>query len=279
MRIGVVAPGSRFAIDTAEQVSAIAERSFPDVELVFHANAFSEHGHFAGTDAERAAAIGEFGNDPGFDAIWFARGGYGACRIAEAAIAGLVSGARDKMWLGYSDAGYLLAGLYRAGFPHLAHGPMPQDARRQGGEEAIVRALAWLSRRDATALEPGLDARYPQAAFNLTVLSLLLGTPLEPDLSGHILHVEEVSEQHYRIDRHFFHLVSSPAFKGIAGLRLGACEDIPANDPEFGASEEEIARFWCARAEIPFLGRSLIGHHAGNRIVPFGSLAGHPGAR
>ena len=29
-------------------------------------------------DAARADALVEFGNDPAFDAVWFARGGYGA---------------------------------------------------------------------------------------------------------------------------------------------------------------------------------------------------------
>ena len=58
------------------------------------------------------------------------------------ALARLGPAARDKAYLGYSDAGYLLAGLYRAGFPDLAHGPMPQDVdarRRRGGGRAGAR--------------------------------------------------------------------------------------------------------------------------------------------
>ena len=38
-------------------------------------------------------------------------------------------------------------------------------------------------------------------AFNLTVLSCLLGTPLEPDFTGADLLIEELSEHHYRTDR------------------------------------------------------------------------------
>src|SRR5690606_40526002 len=43
-------------------------------------------------------------NDPDIDAVWFARGGYGACRIAEAVIPELTAHAWAKRYLGYSDA-------------------------------------------------------------------------------------------------------------------------------------------------------------------------------
>ena len=148
---------------------------------------------------------------------------------------------------------------------------MPQDIMREGGEAAIHRALGWLAKGDATAIEPGLSG-CANGGFQLTVFSLLLGTPLEPDLSGHVLIVEEVSEHLYRIDRSLFHLTSNPGMKRLAGLRLGRCSDIPANDPDFGEDEEAIARFWCTRSGIAWLGRADIGHDAANRIVPFGPM-------
>ena len=272
MRIGVVAPSSRFSKAAAERAQAIAAERFPAVELAFHPHCFLAHNHFAGTDQQRLAALLDYGNDPAFDAIWFARGGYGACRIAEAAIAGLGPRARDKAWLGYSDAGYLLAGLYRAGFADVAHGPMPQDAMREGGEAAVARALAWLTERSAETLEPGLDPSARHAAFNLTVFGLLLGTGLEPDLSGHVLLLEEVDEHMYRIDRAMFHIASQPRMGRLAGIRLGRCSNVPANDPDFGESEEQVVRFWCDRAGIRYLGGADIGHDCGNRVVPFGPL-------
>ena len=53
--------------------------------------------------------------DESVDAVWFARGGYGSNRIAEAACADLRVTAMRKTYLGYSDAGFLLAGLHKAG--------------------------------------------------------------------------------------------------------------------------------------------------------------------
>jgi muramoyltetrapeptide carboxypeptidase len=271
MRIGIVAPSGRFTHEAAERVQALASAR-GDVELVVHPQCFLSDGHFAGPDAARLAAFVEMANDPAIDALWFARGGYGACRIAAEAVAALEPAARDKAYLGYSDGGYLLAGLYRAGFAQLAHGPMPHDIVRPGGEAAVARALDWLVARSPTALDPNIETGEPHAAFNLTVLGLLLGTPLEPDLGGHVLMVEEVAEHAYRTDRAMFHLTSQAGMQRIKGIRLGRVSDIPPNDPEFGASGEEIVRYWCERSGIPFLGAADIGHDPDNKVVPFGRL-------
>jgi len=269
MLVALVAPSGRFAMSAAEPVRALAAQQ--GVELHIHPQCARSHRHFAGSDAERLAAFVEVANDPAFDAIWFARGGYGACRIAQEAVAALGPAARDKAYLGFSDAGYLLAGLYRAGFPHLAHGPLAQDVARPGGEAAIRRALAWLKHRDPAALEPGLVKGELYVAFNITVFGLLLGTPLEPDLAGHILLLEDVAEHAYRTDRALFHITAQPALRALKGIRLGRVSDVPPNDPDFGADAQAIARFWCARSGIPYLGEADIGHDADNKVVPFGA--------
>src|SRR5437868_7861127 len=150
-----------------------------------------------------------------------------------------------------------------------ACGPMPQDALRPGGEAAVNRALDWLVRRDLITLEPDLKA--PAMAFNLTVLSSLLGTPLEPDFTGVDLLVEDVSEQLYRIDRTMFHVTASPNVRRAARLRLGRVGDILPNDPAFASDEQAIIEDWCRRAGIHYGGRADIGHDASNKVVPFGA--------
>ena len=270
MRIGIVAPSTPILPDDAEAVRAIAALGYPEVELVFDPQCFVSHGHFAGADAVRREALVAMANRPDIDAVWFARGGYGACRITGDAVAAMGEGARHKAFLGYSDQGNLLACLYREGFDHVAHGPMVADVRRADGEAAVARALDWLVARDPAACEPGLAHGARHAAFNLMTLSMLLGTPLEPDLGGHVLLVEEVSEYLYAFDRAFFHVASCLAPRGLAGLRLGRVSDVPVNDRPFGMEAEAIARDWCARTGIAWLGRADIGHDAANKVVPFG---------
>ncbi|MEO8547190.1 MAG: LD-carboxypeptidase [Sphingomicrobium sp.] len=266
MRIGVVAPSCALKREAAERVAAIvADRG--DCEIMFHPQCFLSDGHFAGTDADRLAALREVMADDSVDAVWFARGGYGSNRIAEAALADLPDAARSKQFMGYSDSGFLLAGMHKAGLD-TAWGPMPQDVLRGGGEAAVTRALDWLVRRDPAALEPDLQA--PAFAFNLTVLSCLLGTPMEHDFTGADLLIEDVSEHHYRLDRLMFHVTASANIRGAARIRLGRVSDIPGNDPEFGSDEAAIVADWCARSGIEFGGPADIGHDASNRVVPFG---------
>ena len=270
-RIAVCAPSTPITPDDAAAVRAVAA-DFPAVSLDFHPQCFVSEGHFAGSDTVRLAALLDCADDPAVDAVWFARGGYGAGRIAEQAIARMTRIAHDKTWLGYSDAGYLLGGLYRARVGRPVHAPMPIDVRRADGAAAVARVLGWLS-GDRVGEEPSLDAR-PTVAFNLMTLAMLCGTPLMPDLTGHVVMVEEVSEHLYAIDRLFFHVTAHLA--GIAGLRLGRVSQVPENDRPFGSDVDAIARDWCARRAVPFLGSADIGHDADNRIVPFGlASAGH----
>jgi len=272
-RIAICAPSTPITREDADRVSALAGAEFPEAELHFHPQCFQSDGHFAGPDELRLAALMECANDPAFDALWFARGGYGANRIAEGAIEAFGPDAMRKSYLGYSDAGYLLGALYREKIGRPVHAPMPVDIRREGGEEAVRRALRWLC-GDRSGQEPNLDS-HPTVAFNLITLAMLCGTRLMPGLAGHVVMVEEVSEYLYAVDRLFFHVTAH--LGGVAGLRLGRVSDVPENDRPFGAGAEEIARYWCERHAIPYLGTADIGHDAANRIVPFGLASGRGG--
>ncbi len=265
IRVAICAPACPLTHEDAARVSALAA-DWPGIELHFHPQCFQSDGHFAGPDAMRLSAFLECANDPAFDTVWFARGGYGSNRIAADAVEGLDHNAQDKQFLGYSDNGYLLAGLYKAGIGHPAHAPMPADIKREGGEAAVARTLDWLI-GSRTGQEPSRD-HHPVAAFNLTTLAMLCGTPLMPGLAGHVVMIEEVSEHLYAVDRLFFHATAH--LGGIAGLRLGRVSEVPENDRPFGATPDEIARFWCDAHAIPYLGSADIGHDSANKIVPFG---------
>ena len=165
MRIAIVAPSCPLKREAAEAVRAIvAARG--DCELVIHPQCVLTDGHFAGPDEARLAALVEVMVDPQVDAVWLARGGYGSNRIAEVALRASCDASRRKSYLGYSDAGFLLAGLHKAGH-EVAHGPMVQDVLRDGGEAAIHRApdnprrlaalvIAWRSRSVTWTLGGGM---------------------------------------------------------------------------------------------------------------------------
>ena len=266
-RIAVCAPATPITREHAEAATTLVVEEFPEHSITFHEQCFRSAGHFAGTDLERLEALVELANNPEYDAVWFAKGGYGSNRIAEAAVARMNAAARSKTYVGFSDMGYLLAALYRHNIGQPVHGSMPVSARSERGREAVRRVLKWFS-GDGSGLEPSLDGKTPAVAFNLITLAMLTNTPMMPDLTGHVVMVEEVSEHLYSVDRLFFHLANT--LPRVAGLRLGVVTDVPENYVEFGQGPEEIAKFWCARAGIPYLGRAEIGHTSANRIVPFG---------
>ena len=264
-KIAVVAPGR--ALDPAAVPVAHEAAARAGIDLFVHPQCFASAGHFAGTDAERLAALREVMADESVDAIWCARGGYGANRIAQALADDLPDGAQGKPVMGYSDAGFLLSALHAKGVP-VAHGPMVQDGMGEGGKAALDRALAWMAGCDRDALEPDLATDRPTLAFNLEVLANMLGTPIAPDLSGCELLVEEVAEHLYAIDRALF-CVTQQSVRP-ASLRLGRVSAVPENDVAFGEEVEVMVKRWCARAGIEYRGRADIGHDADNRVVPFG---------
>ena len=275
--IALVCPGGRITQDIAQQTSKIAADKFGEtVKLHFHPQCFLETGHFAGTDAQRSAAFLEAANDPKFDAIWFARGGYGAGRLDESLYERLNDDAQAKTYLGYSDAGVILAKLYRQGIGRPAHGPMPTDITRDNGNKAITRALDFLVQNDSDTLEPSVHPSQKIAAFNITVLAHMVGAPWFPDLTDHVVLLEDVGEYLYRIDRAMFAITASPIIQQAKGLMLGRVSNIPENDRPFGQTEEEIVQYWCKRAGLDYLGRADIGHDVGNKIVPFGAFKSHP---
>lgn len=262
MKIAVVAPACPLDPTVPERVAPLIPAG---LSVEFHPQCFASWGHFAGTDDERRDALVEVANDPDVDAVWFARGGYGSNRIAEAALERMTSAAGDKIFLGYSDMGFLLAGLAARSIGRSVHGPMPSDIKRAGGEAAVARSLAYLA-------DPQPAPRR-QIAFNIVVLSHLIGTVLEPDFTGRELMLEEVDEHHYSIDRSLFHITASANVRRCAGIRLGRCA-VPENDRPFfleGVGDEEtIMQDWCERSGIPYLGRADIGHDVDNTVVVFG---------
>ena len=269
--VALVCPGGPITRNLADKVVEIAaDYCDQALQLHFHNQCFEIAGHFAGTDAARSEAFLEVANDPNYDAVWFARGGYGACRLDDAIFGNLNGSALQKQYLGYSDTGVLLARLYSEKIGQPVHGPMPTDLPRDGGDVAIKRALDFLAGQGEKSIERSIRSDTKHVAFNITVLSHMISAPWMPDFSDHVVMLEDVSEYLYCIDRSMFTIMSSPSMKSVAGIKLGRVSDVPKNDREFGQSDEEIIQYWCARSGIPYLGRADIGHDSDNKIVPFG---------
>ncbi len=273
MRIGVVAPGRPVSHEGSLRLAAFMALTYPQHEIVFHPQCYMSEGHFAGPDHARATAFLEFANDPGFDAIWFARGGYGSNRILDAVMPNLGPAANHKTYIGFSDMGFLMGALYARRIGRQLHGAMASSIGMNDKGDSAGWVLGWLIDKDKQGLEPSLltDKR-PAAAFNLAILTTLIGTPWMPDLTDHVLMIEDVGEPLYRIDRMLFQMAHATQLKGIAGIRLGYVTDIQDNEPPFIETPEQMIARWCKEMKVPYLGRAEIGHVELNRVVPFGVI-------
>jgi muramoyltetrapeptide carboxypeptidase len=274
IRVGIVAPARRLAEATAQKVQAFAAASGLPIELVFHPQCHLEYGHFAGSDAARLEAFLSVANDPDIDAIWFARGGYGAARLLPGLARKLKAHALNKVYLGYSDIGFLFGALTSLGCKYCAHGPLVGDFDRDGGEAAILRALQFLAHTSADGLANGIKSGRPNLAFNLSVIRSLVGTDWLPkSYQDATLWLEDVAEYTYATDRSMFQLVNSDWFKShIKGVRIGRFSLVPENEVQFHQTSEQSVAHWCDTANVAVLGSADIGHDIYNKIVPFGLL-------
>ena len=131
--------------------ATIAAARHPGVEIVFHPQCFLAHNHFAGSDAARGRRLRR-------DRQRSRPSTRSGSRAAATAPAGsprrrsprLGPAARDKTYLGYSDAGYPARRPLPRRLSRISRtGRCRRTSMRDGGEAAVARALAWLAGRDA----------------------------------------------------------------------------------------------------------------------------------
>lgn len=268
-QVRVIAPSSPFDPDDLKSGLALLSRRY----LVSHApSLFERQGYLAGSDARRLSELQSAIDDPAVDAIFAARGGYGATRLLD----GLDLSAlekRPKLLVGFSDITALHALFSQRGIGSI-HGPMVAAVGR-AGEGQLERVIEAVEGRHVSALAglhtvaPG-RARGPLLGGNLAVLCALLGTPFMPDLRGAVLMLEDVGERPYRVDRMLTSLRSSGVLSSVAGVLLGAFTNA-APGPD-GATVEAVLADRLKTLGVPVLSGAPVGHVDDNTPVPLGTV-------
>jgi muramoyltetrapeptide carboxypeptidase len=238
--------------------------------------------YLAASDEVRAAELNAMIADPDVRAILLARGGYGVTRI----LARLDPAAlrRDpKPIVGFSDATGLLSWAHAAGVRGI-HGPVGVQMERLPASD-LEMLIALLSEARAPGVRPWTLAargrgvyRGPFLPANLTMVSVLAGTPWALPLRGAITLIEEVGERPYAIDRYLTHLTLAGELAKPAAVIVGdlvRCVDPqpPAGgeDPASAALDTVLERLHAAGTPAAF--GAPIGHGDRNEPVPFGAAA------
>ena len=264
-RVAVVAPSGPFEKEPFEKgLEVLRSRYSPQVG----AHAFDASRYLAGSDETRLADLHQALNDTSIEAVFCARGGYGAMRL----LAGLTWPERPKPIIGFSDITALHAAATRQGWRTL-HAPVITQLGKQSA--TVVDRLWALLEGRAVAPLTGSDtihdgvAEGPLLGGNLSVIAALSGTSTLPSFRGAVLLLEDIGERPYRLDRMWTQLALSGVFTGIAGLALG--EFTSCEEPKADYSSAQVLAELASKLGVPCVSGFHIGHGAVNEPVVLGA--------
>jgi len=240
--------------------------------------ALDRDGIFAGTDHDRARELNAFFVDRAIKAIFAARGGYGCGRLLPLIDFAAIARA-PKIFLGFSDATFLLNALVECAGIVAFHGPMVAMDFANGLTRKSLDHLARLLSGETGEIEiearevvsPGVGEGELVGGC-LSVVVAMLGTPFVPRFDGRILFLEATGEKAYRVDRMLVQLRQAGVFDRVAGVVFGAIRPFEGSEQE----RARIATFVAAQtAEVkgPVLFGIEAGHGTENLTLPFGVRA------
>lgn len=231
-------------------------------------NALKQYGHFAGTDDERLADLQAAMDNSEVKMIWALRGGYGSIRIVDRLDFNEFK-KNPKILAGFSDITVLHQKFQQKGFETL-HALMPVQLKHKIPEEVVKQtkkaifqnciSYSFKTNSFTTDFE---EISGTVTGGNLANLYSLLGTNLDFDTAGKILFIEDTGEQLYQIDRMIIALKKAGKFNNLKALLTGQFTEIPANEPDFGKSLEEII-LEHVPAGIPVIFNAPVGHIMAN---------------
>lgn len=286
-RIAVIAPsGPVQAHRLARGLEVLREWGY-DPQVGEHV--LTATGHTAGTVAQRVSDLRWAMTDPGVDAIWFARGGFGSMHLLE----DLVQLARDpatvadRPLLGFSDATAFLAALYREHqltddvVHHPGHGlvgihaPVITALGDLTAPDVLERVRALLQEGSSFrspvdhVAGPRRSVRGPFVGGNLAMLAALSGTPHALRSHDAIMILEDVGEPVYRLDRMVTQLQLSGGLMGVRAFALGSFSAAPGERDQHAESfmEQRLLEF-----DVPIVVGVPVGHDPDNEPWMYGQV-------
>lgn len=248
-RIAVISPSGALASDIMQGGIAALEAAGFDVRPAPHAAGF-QTGVFAAPDYLRAADLADALADPDIDAVWCARGGYGAMRTLDAlsSFGGWrdVLSRTDKMVVGFSDITAIHSAAALCGHAGI-HGPMLKHLSLHGVDSPDVWATLALMRGEAVEVErqaqPGSrdgEACGRLIGGNLSIVYSLAAAGMMPSPDGAILFIEDLSEYRYHVDRMMRSLRFSGFLSRLSGVIVGRMTGMKDGATPFGADSYQI---------------------------------------
>lgn len=227
---------------------------------------------YAGSSEEKAAAFMDLWNNDSVLAIMASCGGNFSSQFLHLLDYEELA-ASPKAVIGFSDTTALLSALYAGSGVGGIFGPTVQTLGRIDNLDKTFDLLfgnpnAKIELTDATLISQFAhkSVRAPLYAATLSVLLSLAGTPYFPDLSGHILVIEDVGEELSHLDRMLWQLNQLCPLSHLEGLIFGDYVDMKDTGRPLGMDFEAILQKHIAGLLIPVVANAPIGH--GSRFIP-----------
>jgi muramoyltetrapeptide carboxypeptidase len=258
--------GDAYRLRVADSITAPREPNIPS--------------YLAASDDTRVRELNAMFNDRDVRAILLARGGYGLMRILPRL--DVEAFKRDpKPIIGFSDATALLAWAHAAGVRGI-HGPMLVQMGVLADSD-----ISYLIELMSDARVPGVrpwqlaahgtgKERGPLVTANLTLLSLLVGTPYELPVARSITLIEEVGEKPYELDRYLSQLALTGQLAKMNAMIVGDLTRCVDANPPTGVPDPDDAALQTVLERVrplPVAVGAPIGHGNRNEAVPFGAEA------
>ncbi|MDO8494443.1 MAG: LD-carboxypeptidase [Deltaproteobacteria bacterium] len=201
-------------------------------EVFFRKDLFAKAGYLAGDDQRRAEELTELLSNKKIEAVFFARGGYGAQRIIPLLPVEKIKKFTPKPLIGFSDVTALLT-FFRQNFSYpTLYAPSLTLLGNSPTERTIDSLRRHLTDNKPIAPLPLTDDnifREGKVSGELTggCLSLLttsIGTPYQLKADGKILFIEDVNEKGYAIDRMLTQMKNGGHLKDVKGILIGTMQ-------------------------------------------------------
>ena len=266
-RIGVVSPS--YWLEKKGLGNAVTVFQKKGYEVQLGDSVYLKDGPFAGTPQQRANDINQMFSDPNIDAIFCARGGYGANRVLPLLDYDLIQ-SKPKIFMGYSDITAFLTSITQKTGLVTFHGPMLSTFKNTlvpYNLDTLVNVLS--GKEDIRIVEPNElkpnilkfgKAIGPLWGGNMCLLVNRLGTKNQLNTDGVILFIEDVDENLYAFDRMLFHMKEAGMLENIRGLIVGELTEMKDEIIPFGKTTDEIILDVCGDLNIPIVTNFPCGH-------------------
>lgn len=279
--MAVVAPSGPVLADRLERGCDVLRSFGLKVSLAPHVLDRHPGRYLAGTDEARAGDLQDAWCDPDVNAVYCARGGYGAVRTLDHLdwdVMRKASSARPlKPFVGSSDSTALHQAFARRLEVQTFYGPVlggpvlgfpdPAAVVLESLRAALFHPSEGRTLTGTHSLVPGV-AEGVTTGGTLSLLSSLVGSDELAPAEGRIVLLEDVNESPYRIDRMLTQLLRSGWFAGAAGIACGSWER--CGEPE------HIDRVLLERLGglgVPIVTGLEFGHGTVQLTVPLGARA------